>query len=71
MTSLPDDTSYGGPSDLPGYLQSFVMRESAQPYLAMALRVSRLEETDYDVLCALIDIMMQRKKLRNLSNETF
>lgn len=71
VTSLPDDTSYGGPSDLPGYLQSFVMRESAQPYLAMALRVSRLEETDYDVLCALIDIMMQRKKLRNLSNETF
>ena len=68
LTSLPDDTSYGGPTDLPAYLQSFVMREAAQPYIAMAHRVSRLEESDYEMLCAMIEIMAQRKKLRTLSD---
>ena len=69
-TSLPDDTSYGGPDDLPGYLQSFVSREDAQPYLAMAHRVSRLDEADYHVLCAMVEIMVQRKKLKTFSGES-
>lgn len=70
VTSLPDDTSYGGSQDLPGYLQSFVMREDSQPYLAMAHRVSRLDETDYHILCAMVEVMVQRKKLKAFTDET-
>jgi transcriptional regulator with XRE-family HTH domain len=69
LTNLPEDTSYGGPSDLPGYLQSFVAREEAQQYIAMAHRVSRLTSADYDVLCSLIDMMMQRKRLVTMADE--
>lgn len=69
LFNLPDDTSYGGPLDLPAHLQNFVMRESAQPYIAMAHRVSRLDESDYQMLCAMVEIMAQRKKLRTLTRE--
>lgn len=70
LTSLPEDTSYGGAADLPAYLQSFVGREAAQPYIAMAHRVSRLDETDYDIICAMIEIMAQRKKLQAFTDDT-
>ncbi len=66
-TSLPEDTAYQNPSDLPAYLQSFIMNETSQPYIAMAHRVSRLDESDYSMLCAMIDIMAQRKHLKKLS----
>lgn len=68
-TNLPDDTGYHGESELPVYLQSFVLKEDAHPYLAMAHRVSRLDDSDYHMLCAMVDIMAQRKKLRTLSDD--
>ena len=66
-SSLPDEMGYRKPSDLPAYLQSFIMNETSQPYIAMAHRVSRLDESDYTMLCAMIDIMAQRKHLKKLS----
>lgn len=68
-TSLPDETGYQGETELPGYLQSFVLRENAHPYLAMAHRVSRLDDSDYHMLCAMVDIMAQRKNLRAITAE--
>ena len=67
ITSLPDDTGYHKPTELPTYLQSFIMNETSQPYIAMAHRVSRLDESDYTMLCAMIEIMAQRKHLTKLS----
>lgn len=67
VTSLPEETGYQKATDLPAYLQSFVMNETSQPYIAMAHRVSRLDESDYTMLCAMIDIMAQRKHLKKLS----
>lgn len=69
ITSLPDDTSYGGTTDLPGYLKSFVMSESSQSYIAMAHRVSRLDESDYEILCTMVEVMSQRKKLSSLQEQ--
>jgi transcriptional regulator with XRE-family HTH domain len=69
ITNLPDETSYGGAADLPGYLQAFVARETSQPYIAMAHRVSRLEAKDYEVICAMVEIMMQRRKLKIFSED--
>lgn len=66
-TSLPEEMGYQGANDLPAYLQSFIMNENSQPYIAMAHRVSRLDESDYSMLCAMIDIMAQRKRLKKLS----
>ncbi|OPG16598.1 transcriptional regulator [Ferroacidibacillus organovorans] len=68
VSTLPDAESYQGIVDMPGYLQSFITRESAQPYLAMAHRVSRLDETDYNMICAMIEIMAQRKRLKNFTD---
>ncbi len=68
-TSLPDETGYRKPTDLPAYLQSFILNETSQPYIAMAHRVSRLDQSDYTMLCALIDMMAQRKHLKKLSLE--
>ncbi len=70
ITSLPDDTSYGGDMDLPGYLKSFVMNESSQQYIAMAHRVSHLDESDYQILCTMVDIMSQRRKLKAFNDQT-
>ncbi|MCY0877083.1 MAG: helix-turn-helix transcriptional regulator [Firmicutes bacterium] len=68
ITSLPDDTGYSsGP--LPGYLKSFVLREGAHPYVAMAHRVSSLDASDYQVLSTMVDIMAQRKRLRGTMSE--
>jgi len=68
-TSLPDDLHYSKPDELPAYLQTFIALETAQPYLAMAQRVSRLEESDYNMLCAMVEIMAQRKRLRILTDD--
>ena len=70
LSRLPDDTSYGGPDDLPAYLQLFVAREESRPYIAMAHRVSRLDSEDYQVICAMVEIMAQRKKLKVMSDES-
>ncbi|MCY0901580.1 MAG: helix-turn-helix transcriptional regulator [Firmicutes bacterium] len=68
-TSLPDDLNYSKPDELPAYLQTFIALETAQPYLAMAQRVSRLEESDYHMLCAMVEIMAQRKRLKILTDD--
>jgi transcriptional regulator with XRE-family HTH domain len=61
------DTAYFGSSDLPLYLQNFVMSESAQPYLIMAHRVSRLDQEDYKILSSLIEILVQRHRFVQLT----
>ena len=68
ITNLPDETAYGGASELPAYLKSFMMREDAQPYLIMAHRVSHLGQEDYQMICSLIDVLVQRRKLKDFSD---
>lgn len=68
VTNLPDETAYGGTSELPSYLKSFFMREDAQPYLMMAHRVSRLEEEDYRMICTFIEVLVQSRRVKELSD---
>jgi len=68
-THLPEETSYGKTGDLPGYLKSFITNEDAQPYIVMAHRVSRLDESDYTLLCAMVEMMAQRKKFKSISED--